>query len=96
MANEITDTGMYQQEIQLAESLKRLKQNSDYKLLIEELFLDNGAINLAKNINVVRDKDEIIEQIKARGYLYRFLMDIENDGIASIEALKELQEEGEE
>jgi len=93
MSNEITDN-MYQEDIELGESLARLQKNKDYKRIIKDLFLDGGSINLTKNMVVVRDKEEIVEQIKARSYLYRFLMDIENQAIASIEALKD-QEVGE-
>lgn len=95
MSNEITDISTYQEDIELGETLKRLQENKDYQKLIKELFLDGGSINLTKNFVVVRDKEEIVEQIKARSYLYRFLIDIENNAYASIEALKELQEEGE-
>lgn len=95
MSNEITDISTYQEDIELGETLKRLQENKDYQKLIKELFLDGGSINLTKNFVVVRDKEEIVEQIKARSYLYRFLIDIENNAYASIEALKELQAEGE-
>lgn len=91
--NEITDVQTYEQDIKLGEAVARLRKNRDFKKVVEELYLDGGAINLAKNINVVKDQDEVVNQIKARGYLYRFLMEIEHNAEASIEALKDSQEE---
>lgn len=87
--SEITEL---QNDIALAESVARLRKNKDFKKVIQELYLDGGAINLAKNINVVKDKDEVIDQIRSRGYLYRFLMEIEEAGISAIESLKEDEE----
>lgn len=77
-----------QEDIQLSEALIRLKENKDFKKLIEELYLDSGAINLTKNLAVVEKEEKIIEQYKARSWLYRFFIDIENNGLAAVEALK--------
>jgi hypothetical protein len=90
--NEITEINTYTLDIELAESLKRLRKNKDFKRIIEELYLDGGSINLAKNIVVVKSQEDLVDQIKARGWLYRFLMEIEDAGYAAIEALKEDEE----
>lgn len=93
MNNEITELNL---DIELAEALTRLQKNRDFKKIVQELFLDGGSQNLTKNLVVVKDKEEIIEQIKARGYLYRFFMDIQHSGESALMTLKELQEDEEE
>jgi len=93
MINEIIELT---QDIEMADALKRLRNNKDFKKIVQELFLDGGCINLTKNIVVVKDKDEIVEQIKSRGYLYRFLMEIENAGASALEAIRMSQEEANE
>lgn len=93
MNNEITEIQVYERDIELAKAYKRLSENEDYKLIITELFLEQGSQNLAKNIVVVKDQESIVEQIKARGFLYRFLMDIENNGASAVEAIADLNEE---
>lgn len=92
MNNEITDL---QQDIDLADALKRLKENKDFQKLIEELYLDGGAIQLTKNFVLVNDRESLVEQYTARSWLYRFLYEIEDNGITAIEALKDLNNEGE-
>jgi len=77
--------------IELGKKLARLKKNKDYIAVIEQLFLDGGAVNLAKNITVVKDRDSVIEQIVARGCLYRTLMTIEED---AENAMYELEQNG--
>ena len=77
--------------IELGEELAKLRKNKAFKKIIEDLYLDGGSINLAKNINVVKNQEAVVEQIKSRGFLYRFLMEIEEDHINAIEALKEYQ-----
>lgn len=81
--------------IEMAESLKRLRENKDFKKVVEEYFLDGGSVNLTKNITMVKPENEyvIIEEIKSRSYLYRFLMAIEERGVEAIEALKVINEE---
>lgn len=80
-----------QADIKLGESLARLKKNKDFKAVIQDLFLDGGAVNLTKNINVVKNQDEVIEQIRSRGYLYRFLMEIEQNHNGAVQELIDLQ-----
>jgi hypothetical protein len=80
-------------DIKLGEALVRLEKNKDFKLIIRELFLDGGSVNLAKNINVVKNQDEVIEQIRSRGYLYRFLMELEANHLDAINELASMQQE---
>lgn len=77
-----------QTDIKLGDALARLKKNKDFKLIIQDLFLDGGSISLAKNLVVLKDREKTIEQIAARGYLYRLLMEIE---YSAEQALFELQ-----
>jgi len=80
-------------DIKLGEALVRLEKNKDFKLVIRELFLDGGSVNLAKNINVVKNQDEVIEQIRSRGYLYRFLMELEANHLDAMNELVSMQQE---
>ena len=83
----------YEYDIKLGEAITRLKKNKDFKLVINDLFLEGGAINLTKNINMVKDEEIVVNQIKARGYLYRFIMELEDNANGAREALLDMQQE---
>lgn len=81
--------------IELGEALERLRENKDFKKIIQEFFLEGGAINLTRNLTFVKPEDEanLIEQIKARSYLFKFLDMIDNDTLDAREALRIINED---
>lgn len=82
-------------DIKLGEALTRLEKNKDFKLIIKELFLDGGAINLTRNITAIKEDKQhnVVEQIKARGHLYRFLMELQANADSAKEAMLDMQQE---
>jgi len=80
-----------QEDIKLGEALKRLQKNKDFKLLISEMYLDEGVKYLTTNIPVVKDKEKAFEQITSRGHLYRYLHEIETKANGAIVALAEIE-----
>lgn len=84
-----------QENIKLGESLARLRKNKDFKLLITNMFLDEGAKFLTINTTLAKDRDAVMEQLISRSWLYRFLDEIERDAKNSILALEEIISEEE-
>lgn len=68
-------------KIELAESLKRLYKNRDFKKIILEGFLENGSTFLTKNMTKVKPEYEadIMNELKARSIAWKYLDGIEAD-----------------
>lgn len=75
-------------KIELAESLKKLQKNKDFKKIILEGYLEAGANNLMRNITKVKDeyKPAIVEEITARSIFAKFMDSIEEEAASIIEA----------
>lgn len=75
-------------KIELADSLKRLYKNRDFKKIILEGFLEHGTINLTKNYTKIKPeyKDDVVTELTSRSLLWRFLDNIEEEAGSIIEA----------
>ena len=75
-------------KIELAESLKRLIKNKDFKKIVLDGYLENGSTYLTKNLMKVKDdyKPAIIEEMSARSILWRYLDGIEEEAASILEA----------
>lgn len=96
MEQDITIIPELQEDIRLGDALKRLRKNKDFKLLIQEAFLDVGVKYLTTNITAVRDKEAVYEQLTARSYLYRYLNELEQKAMNASIAMEEILAEEEE
>ncbi len=78
-------------KIELAESLKRLYKNRDFKKLILEGFLENGSTFLTKNMTKVKPEyeDSIMLELKARSIVWKYLDGIEEDATSILDARAE-------
>jgi len=87
-------------DLELGQSLARLKNNRDFKKLILKMYLEDGAIMLTKNLKKIKynsnaKMDIINDEYIARSSLYGFMDDIEANALSGAEYMKELAEEGE-
>lgn len=75
-------------KIELAECLKRLLKNKDFKKIILDGFLEHGSTNLTKNYVKIKPeyREDIIAELAARGTLWRYLDSIEEEAASIIEA----------
>lgn len=75
-------------KIELADGLKRLYKNRDFKKIILEGFLEHGTINLTKNYTKIKPeyKDDVVTELTSRSLLWRFLDNIEEEAGSIIEA----------
>lgn len=89
MEQDVNITPELQEDIKLGDALRRLRKNKDFKLLIDELYLDTGIKHLVTNIPVVNSRESVHEQLTARSYLYRYLLEIEQNALSAIMALEE-------
>ena len=89
MEQDVNITPELQEDIKLGDALRRLRKNKDFKLLISDLFLDEGIKHFVTNIPVVKDREAINEQLAARGLLYRYLLEIEQNSLSAMMALEE-------
>lgn len=81
--------------IELGESLQRLKKRKDFKRVIGDLYLSDGADILTRNLTRVKDEDKIIEQLKARSWLYDHFDRIDDDLLKAREEMSNLEVEEE-
>ena len=85
-------------KVDLAKALQRLKDNPDWKLVIEKGYFDNWALTQIRNVgsyNAEQTKG-YLEQAKARGILDDYLYTVEQEGNMAKDALPELHKEIEE
>lgn len=75
-------------KLELADSLKRLTKNKDFKKIILEGFLEHGTINLTKNYTKIKPeyKEDVVTELNARSLLWRFLDNIEEEASSILEA----------
>ena len=75
-------------KLELAESLKRLYKNKDFKKIILEGYLEQGSTFLTKNITKVKPevKDMIVEEMVARSITWKYLDGIEEEAKSILEA----------
>lgn len=75
-------------KIELAESLKRLQKNKDFKKIILEGYLENGSTYLTKNLTKIKPeyKESIVEEMTARSILWRYIDNIEEEARSILEA----------
>ena len=75
-------------KLELAESLSRLYKNKDFKKIVQEGYLENGAVFLTKNLKKVKTDIEpaIIEEMAARSIFWRYLDGIEEEARSILEA----------
>jgi len=87
---------------ELAASLARLKKNSDFQMIIEEIFIENGRELLWENIKAYEESDLLDKgsakaenvgrfktEVQARLILKRFLDTITSDAEEAEESIKE-------
>ena len=89
----IPELAEQQANLELGESLQRLKKNKDFKKLFLEMFLNQGCIILTKNMTVIKNEEVIFEELRARSYAYRFMTDIEQNYENAKFLLSEYQKE---
>ena len=75
-------------KLELAESLKRLYKNKDFKKIVLEGYLEQGSTFLTKNITKVKPevKDMIVEEMVARSITWKYLDGIEEEANSILEA----------
>ena len=75
-------------KIKLAESYARLLKNRDYKLVINNGFLDDGFNYLGRNITRVKPEyqDDVVFEIKARSVFTKYVDSIEEDARSILES----------
>ena len=75
-------------KIELAESLKRLYKNKDFKKIILDGYLESGSTFLTKNIMKVKSDYEadVVLEIKARSIAWKYLDNIEEEANSILEA----------
>lgn len=118
MSEELTQEQLDRQELEeardelnksvmLGKSLKALRGNPHFNILIEEMFITNGRNILWENIRTLTEGqltgrggdtnqktiDLMTEQVKARLILEGFLNAVEQDAIGAEEALGEMDAE---
>ncbi len=79
-------------DIELNASLGRLMKNRDFKKLVLDMYLRDGAVLLTKNLWKVKSKRDanmsvIDDAFIARSLLYGFFEDIERNANDAVEAL---------
>ena len=75
-------------KLELAESLKRLYKNKDFKKIVLEGFLENGSTFLTKNMTKIKSEYEadVIIELKARSIAWKYLDSIEEEAKSILEA----------
>jgi hypothetical protein len=81
--------------VSLGESLQRLKKNKDFKKIVAELYLSDGADILTKNLVRVKDRENLMEQFVARSWLYDHFDRIDDEYSKALEELSNIDSEGE-
>jgi hypothetical protein len=78
-------------KIEMAECLKRLYKNRDFKKIILDGFLEQGSTYLTKNITKVKPeyKDAVIEEMTARSIAWKYLDSIEEEAQSILDARAE-------
>lgn len=75
-------------KIRLAEQLKKLYKNKDFKEIILDGYLEQGSVYLTKNYTRVKEehKANLVEQLNSRSDLWKYLDSIEGEAASIIEA----------
>ena len=83
-----TQEEIEESKLELAESLKKLQKNKDFKKIIQEGFLEDGSKFLTRNLTKVKEEfeDGIIEEMKARSIFWRYMDDILEEANSIMEA----------
>jgi len=81
-----------QGDIDINKSLERLMKNKDFKKIILDMYLRDGAVLLTKNLWKIKTKkdanmDIINDAFISRSLLYGFFEDIERNANDALEAL---------
>lgn len=84
-----TQEEIEESKLMLADSLRKLYNNKDFKNIILNGYLESGSVYLVKNFTKVpRQEDQIglVEQIKSRSNLWKYLDSIEEEAISILNA----------
>lgn len=75
-------------KIELAEDLRKLLKNKEFKKIVLDGFLESGSTFLCKNITKVKPeyKEAIVEEMTARSILWKYIDGIEEDARSILEA----------
>ena len=75
-------------KIELAESLKRLYKNKDFKKIVLDGYLESGSTYLTKNMTKVKSefKEMLVEEIVARSLFWKYIDGIEEEARSIIES----------
>lgn len=75
-------------KLELAESLKKLYKNKDFKKIILEGYLESGSKFLTKNITKVKPEieEQVIVEMKARSILWKYLDEVEAEAVSIMRA----------
>ncbi len=75
-------------KIELAESLKRLYKNKDFKKIVLDGYLESGSTYLTKNMTKVKPefRELLQEEIVARSLCWKYLDGIEEEARSILEA----------
>jgi len=83
------NTPALEEMITLGQALARLEKNRDFKKIVENLFLKDGADILTQNLWKVKDREKLYEEYMARSLLHKHFEMIRNDAISAAEELKD-------
>lgn len=83
-----TQEEIEESKLELADSLKRLYKNRDFKKIILEAYLTEGSKNLTRNLSRIKEeyKDGLIQELDARSILWKFMDSLEEDARDILEA----------
>jgi hypothetical protein len=85
-------------KVDIAKALQRLRNSSDWKLVVEKGYFDDWALTQIRNVGGYGPEQlkGYVEQAKARGIFDDYLYNIEQEGSMAKEALPSLIAETEE
>ena len=87
MNNPIDQNDELRMQIEIGKALDRMKQSDDFKLVIEQNYINNTLINTSQemlDINPVF-RQEALEKIQAVNYFRKHLTEIENIAEAAMQ-----------
>lgn len=85
-------TAMLQHRVQMGEALAKLMKNKEFKKIILESYLEQGAINTVRNLGKIKEeyKDQLVKEMEARSGLWKHLDKIQEDAESAKLDLQEL------
>jgi len=94
--NELEDTRQLQ--VELAEKMKKLLNNEDFKTLFLDGYVEAYAMTSVQNAWMFNGEARVryVEQILARSYFTRYIDDIINEGNEALMSIREEQIENQE